>query len=278
MRSAASLRGGRIAGGLLVAAWLVAAPRATAQIAENRSVAYLAPSDVSDGRALWVNPAGLAARPEASIYAHFSIRDPGAQGQLGQFTAGFNARGLSFGYQGDEFGGQAGRTYRLGFGTASKSLAIGLGYSMYRGDTRGAGWDLGGRYVLLPSLTVALVVRNLGEPLVRGIRLHVQTVPGATLTLWDNHVALSGLATFTPDDAFAGYAVSAGSTFHLGVPLGALARLDLNRDFQRSSFTFGLSIGLQNLAGLLATTPGDVSRIDTGDVYGVVSRRITTKR
>jgi len=265
---------------ITVAAWLVAATpaRVTAQIAENRSVAYLTPSDVADGRALWVNPAGLAARPEASIYAHFSIRDPGAQGQLGQFTAGFNARGLSFGYQGDEFGGgQSGRTYRLGFGTLSKLLAIGLGYSMYRGDTKGAGWDVGGRYVLSPALTVALVVRNLGEPLVRGLRLHVQTVPGATLALWNNHLSLSGLATFTPDDAFAGYAISAGSTFRLGVPLGALARLDLNREFQRGSFTFGLSVGVQTLAGLLAETPGDVSKVSTGDIYGLVSR-VSTKK
>lgn len=276
MRSAA--RTGRNARGLLLA-WglggMVAAPRATAQIAENRSDAYLAPSDVADGRALWVNPAGLAARPEASIYAHFSIRDPGAKGQLGQFTAGFNARGLSFGYQGDEFGGQAGRTYKIGFGTASKALAIGLGYAMYRGDTKGAGWDVGGRYVLFPPLTVALVVRNLGQPLVRGIRLHVQTVPGATLSLWSNHFTLSGVATFTPDDAFAGYAASAGTTFRLGVPLGALARLDLDRDFRRSSVTFGLSVGVQNLAGLLATTPGDVSKVSTGDAYGVVSRMNT---
>lgn len=266
------MRNGVVAG--VVAGLVAVLPRpARAQIAENRSVAYLAPSEVADGRALWVNPAGLATRPEASIYAHFSVRDPGAKGQLGQFTAGFNARGLSFGYQGDEFGGgQSGRTYKIGFGTSANGLALGVGFAMYRGDTKGAGWDVGGRYVLLPPLTVALVVRNLGEPLVRGIRLHTQTVPGATLALWNNHLSVSGIATFTPDDAFAGYAFSAGTAFQLGVPVGALARLDLNRDFQRSSLTFGLSVGVQNLVGLLATTPGDASKISTADLYGLVSR------
>jgi hypothetical protein len=262
-----------LAGGfILILAWAVAAPPVTAQIAENRSIAYLTPSDASDGRALWLNPAGVAARPEASIYAHFSVRDPGAKGQLGQVTAGFNAQGLSFGYQGDEFGGQSGRTYRIGFGTSASGLALGLAFSMYRGDTKGTGWDVGARYQPLPPLTLALVARNIGQPLVRGIRLHVQAVPAATLSLWNNRLALSGVATFTEDDAFAGYAFGAGTAFRLGVPLGASARLDLNRDFQRSSFTFGLSVGMQNLVGLLATTPGDVSKVSTGDIYGVVSR------
>jgi len=256
---------------------LAAAPRLAAQIAENRSVAYLTPSDAADGRALWLNPAGLAARPEASIYAHFSVRDPGAQGQLGQITAGFNARGLSFGYQGDEFGGgQSGRTYRIGFGTSAKGLALGLAFSMYRVDTKGTGWDVGGRYEISSPLTLALVVRNVGQPLVRGLPLHVQTVPAATLALADHHVVFSGVATFTEDDAFAGYTISAGGSFRLGVPLGALARLDLNRDFERSRVTFGVTVGVQNLVGLLATTPGDVSRISTADIYGVVSR-IATK-
>ena len=35
--------------------------------APNRATRYLFPTDVTDARALWVNPAGLGAFPEASI-------------------------------------------------------------------------------------------------------------------------------------------------------------------------------------------------------------------
>src|SRR5207249_9732248 len=97
-------------------ALLLAAASASAQVAANRTTLYLHPTDVTDARALWVNPAGLGRFQEASLHLDLTVGDPGAAGRLRQLTLGFNSRGFSFGYQRDVFdGGVRGHTYRLGF-------------------------------------------------------------------------------------------------------------------------------------------------------------------
>jgi len=96
------------------------------QVAPNRSTQYLHPTEVSDARALWVNPAGLALFPEASLNLDVTVGDPGAKGRLRQFTLGLNSRGLSFGYQRDVFdGGVRGSTYRRLTCSTSKSALPG---------------------------------------------------------------------------------------------------------------------------------------------------------
>ena len=70
--------------------------------------------------------------------------DPGGDARLRQLTFGFNSRGLSFGYQRDVFaGGARGHTYRLGLGAGRAGLAAGLATAIYRGNTKGTGWDFG---------------------------------------------------------------------------------------------------------------------------------------
>src|SRR2546430_15076346 len=47
---------------------LLLASGAVAQVVPNNAALYLPPTDVSDARALWVNPAGLGHFPEASVH------------------------------------------------------------------------------------------------------------------------------------------------------------------------------------------------------------------
>src|SRR5947207_5870063 len=72
---------------------LLLATSAFAQVAPNTTTRYLFPTDVSDARALWVNAAGLAAFPAASVHLDLTVGDPGASGKLRQLTFGLNSRG-----------------------------------------------------------------------------------------------------------------------------------------------------------------------------------------
>ena len=44
------------------------------------------------------------------------------------------------------------------------------------------------------------------------------------------------------------------------------------------ALAFGVSLGSQDLAGLVATAPGDATRIDALDLYGVTTRRFARSR
>jgi hypothetical protein len=55
-------------------------------------------------------------------------------------------------------------------------------------------------------------------------------------------------------------------------PIEIIARMDTDKGFRRGAFALGLSIGGENRFGAVASTPGDVSRIDDVSLYGLVSR------
>ena len=255
--------------------------RLVAQVAPNRSAAYLFPTDVHDARAIWINPAGLGTLREASIYAEIGVGNPGASGRLRQIDAGFNSRGLAFAYQRDIFDNKVrGNTYRIGLAGGSRGLAAGAAVAHYRGDgAHSTGWDAGLSYTLYPGLTVGLVAANIGQPMVRGLGQRLTYVPGAT---WHPAplpaLALSTYARITPD-SIASYAF--GLSWHtprtsMGTvhrwPIEIIARLDTDGKLRRGEFAFGLSIGSQDRVGLVVTTPGDVSRVDEASLYGASSR------
>lgn len=256
--------------------------QAAQQVAPNRATAYLHPTDVRDARALWVNPAGLGVLREASVYAEVAVGDPGARGRLRQVNAGFNARGLALGYQRDilDAGGR-GHTYRLGLAGAASQFAAGLAIAYYRGDgTNGTGWDVGASYEWLAGLTVGGVIRNIGQPVVRGLQQRVTFVPGAT---WHPAAVAAGLslhARVTPDSV-AAYAF--GLSWRTGTtqsrwPLEIIARLDTDGGLRRGAFALGLSIGNRDRVGAVVSTPGDASSIDGVSLYGLATREPAKRR
>ena len=257
---------------------LLVATRVASQVAPNRSTLYLTPSEVSDARALWVNPAGLGLFPEASLAADVTVGDPGAKGRLRQFTLGFNSRGLSFGYQRDVFdGGVRGSTYRIGGAAGHKNLAAGAALALYRGGTSSSGWDLGVLYAWTPEVSVGGVIQDLGQPRVRGSLLPVTYVPSATLQLFRHDAAVSALGRIAPDSVL-GYAFGLRALLRRGtsLPVGLAARLETDRSLHRAGFAFSFSLGGPDQAGVVATTPGDLGRIDALSLYGVSTRRFTS--
>ena len=257
-----------------MAVWLSGRSAVAQQVAPNRATAYLFPTDVQDVRALWVNPAGLGVQREASIYGELLVTDPGALGQLRQINAGFNARGLSVGYQRDNLDdGVRGHTYRLGLAGGSGRLAAGGAMAIYRGtDAKATGWDVGVTYTAHKSLNTALVVANIGQPVVRGLQQRMTYIPGLT---W-SPVGGLGFSTdvrITPDSV-ASYAF--GLSWRSGSagkwPVEVITRLDTDGDLRRGAFVFGLSLGGQDRFGAIGTMPGDVSRVDGVSLYGLASR------
>jgi hypothetical protein len=268
---------------LIAAGSLTAQPlnRLTAQqVAPNRALTYLLPTDVRDARAVWVNPAGLGMQREASIYAEFAVADPGSRGRLRQVNAGFNARGLSFGYQRDILDDrQRGHTYRLGLAGGTGGLAAGVAIAHYRGDgAKATGWDLGLTYIAYPSLTVGVVAVNVGQPLVRGIKQQLTYTPGLT---WHPGpipaLGVSAAARMTTDSV-ASYTFALSWRAQARLPLEVIARLDTDGGLRRGAFVLGLTVGGQDRLGAVLTTPGDVSGIDAVSLYGLSTREPVARR
>lgn len=242
-----------------------------AQVAPNRSAVYLFPSDVQDTRALWVNPAALAILREASVGFDVTVGNPGALGRLEQFTLGLNSRGLSFGYQRDIFdNGVRGNTYRIGLAGASHGLAAGAAAALYRGQTSELGWEFGLTYMPQPMFRFAAVLVNVGAPVVRGFKQETGLVPSITFIAPAAGLSASAMGTVLGGPAAYAFGLAWRATGSL--PLGLLARMDTDGSLRRGAFAFGLSFGRGDQAGLVGTTPGDLSSVDAATLYGVSSR------
>jgi hypothetical protein len=241
-------------------------------VASNRAVAYLYPTDVGDARALWVNPAGLGRHSEASLHWDITVGNPGSGGRLRQLTLGFNSRGLSLGYQRDVFdAGVRGHTYRLGLGAGHGGVAAGLAVAIYRGGTKGTGWDFG--VVHEPNRRIALgaSVGNVRQPVVRGTRQIATFIPGVTVKPFGTLFAFSALGHFT-SDAVLGYSLGARLQAADPVPLGLLLRLDTDGGLRRAALVVGASFGGQDLVGAVASMLGKSDRLDPVEFYSVTSR------
>jgi hypothetical protein len=259
--------------------------RAAGQAVPNRAASYLFPTDVHDARGVWVNPGAGGLDRNASIYLELNVGDPGSKGRLRQIDAGFLSRGLSFAYQRDNLdNGVHGSTYRLGLSGGSAGIAGGVAVARYEGFTHSTGWDAGLSYIAHPSLTLAVVVANIGQPIVRGDLLRVLFTPGVT---WRPGpipgLALSSYARFSADSLARRYVFgvswqTGGGDPSARWPIGVLARLDTDGHVRRAGFAFGLSIGSRDRIGAVVSTPGDVSRISEASAYGVSTREAPAGR
>lgn len=201
------------------------------------------------------------------------MRNPGALGRLGQLTAGFNSRGLSFGYQRDVLGDTIGHTYRVGLAGATRRVAFGAAAALYRGGTSSTGWDVGLRYAPGPAVTLGGTIANLSEPVVRGLKQPLTFVPSATLAPFGPRFELSAHARFTRD-AVLGYAFGGQWRARLLAPLAAIVRLDTDHQLRRAAFAFGIAVGGENSVGAVATTSGDLRNADAVSLYGLVSHSV----
>jgi hypothetical protein len=244
---------------------------ASAQVAPNRAATYLPATDVGDVRALWVNPAGLAVGQEAAVLLDLTVQGPGPGGRLAQVSTGFNARGLAFGYQRDNFtNGIHGHTYRFGLGGASRRFAFGATLAWYRGATSGVGWDFGFLYDWRPQVTVGGVIRNAGTPTIRGVTLERTYVPAITARPLSDRLALTAQTEATAS-AILGFAFEARATLP-AAPVSFLARVDTDRSLHRRSLAFGVAIGGANRVGVVGSSSGGGADRNVLSAYGVATR------
>ncbi len=237
----------------LLAAALLTFPAlapAAAQFRTARSGDYLFAASVQDARALWVNPAGLAVLFEASIMGEVLVaRNENDDHSLAQITAGFNSRGFAFAFRRDRFDDStAGNTWRFGGSRAFRKVTVGASFTIYAGDVDQREVDLGIRLLLAPTLQVGAVLRHIGEPVVRGVRLRPTGVFGLS---WSaaGVIQLNGEATLVDPGAPDGLDVSyrAGVMLSLArvmpLPLRILSAFDLRDDLGVDRLLLGLVLG-----------------------------------
>ena len=229
-----------------------------AQAYSPRSRDYLFAATAGDTRALWVNPAGLAVVPEASLLAEFVLNRPtGGDLRLSQVSVGFNSQGLSFGYNRERLvSDSSNHTYSLAFARALPRWSIGFAVSHFRSGVNDVGFDLGIRYRILPSLHLGAVLRNIGEPQLRTDTLPLTGVAGLGWALLPRFLILTGETIARSRLAESGYDVSyrAGALLSLGgaIPITGLTAVSLNSDFGVAMWSFGVALGGTRRAVIVA--------------------------
>ncbi len=234
---------------LLLWIFCVNIDRVTAQSVSARSQDYLFLTNVTDVRALWVNPAGLALVPEASILAELTFERLEGDLRVEQYAVGFNSRGVSFAYQRSRLVGEKPvSSLRTGFGFPFRGGSLGVAFSRYRQDsTKSYGVDFGLLYIPRVAVQLGLAVRHVGRPTVRGADLPVTTVGAAQMTLsfvqvtWETAAA----ETLEPDDSGFDFTHRAGVRLALWkqLPVMLIGAVDLGSNVRIDRLNLGFSIG-----------------------------------
>jgi len=230
------LRALALAAGLAGSA--ASAPRVAAQVLPAQPARYLLTADVDDARALWVNPAGLARRLEASIGADIGVdRFSSGATQLSQYGATVSSRGLAASWVHDRYPGGSSlkggsvNAYAVGAGLGDERFSAGVTRRWYRGLVNFSAWDVALRAATPYGGQLSLVGRGLGSPLPDST-YRPTVVPGASVALLDGNVQL-GAEWEVAAQRWRSVEIRAGGTASLGRSLALTVRADLAPDLRR---------------------------------------------
>lgn len=265
---------------LLVLAVTLSGPLA-GQYRTARSADYLFAVTAADARALWVNPGGLGVTYDASVMGEL-VADTSRTGSLAltQVTAGFNSRGIAFGYRRDLYNDTlTGHTWRIGAGRALTRVAVGFALAIHSngdGPTQ-RGLDLGVRYRLLSTVELGGTVRDIGKPIVHDSTLNVSGTAGlGWAPMRSLRLDAQGTVTRVTGGGTAtgwrgGLAFSLGT---LALPLHLQAVLGLNRDLVPTRLALALSLGGRDrVVGVVSgARPGRRVEMDGISLAGIASR------
>ena len=202
---------------------------------------YLLTTEVEEARALWVNPAGLARRLEASLGADVGVDRfaPGSM-ELSQFGATFASRGLAVSWMHDRYpGGGAVNAYAVGAGLGDEQFSGGLTRRWYRGLVGFSAWDLALRAAAANGVQVSVVGRGLGSPLPDST-YRPTVVPGASVTLLDGALQI-GAEWEVAAHRWRSQEIRAGGMASLGGAFALTVRADLAPDFKRRRIVLALT-------------------------------------
>ena len=245
---------------------------ATAQILPVRSRDYLFLTNVADVRALWVNPAGLAVVPEASLLGELTFDRSSDDLRVEQYALGFNSRGFALGYQRNRLVGEDPvGVLRTGFGYPIRSGALGAAVSRYSQDsTKSYGMEVG--LVLFPRLKVPLqlgaLVRHIGRPTVRGGNLPVTGIGALQLSTASLQISWESHAAERVEPGVSGFDVThrAGARVMFGgggFPIILTGAVDLGSNVRIDQVNVGFSIG----GARQVTAMGSVVQRDDNPVF-----------
>jgi len=259
---------------------------AAAQGFAPRSKDYLFAATAHDVRAIWLNPAGLAVVPEASIFAELVVRrPPDAGSRVSQVSLGFNSQGLAVGYYRERLASDtSNHTYRIALARALRGWTIGVAMSYFRSGINDKGFDVGVRYRVARTVDLGVVVQNLGQPQVRSDTLPVTGVAGLGWTVLRGALALTGETVVQSRVAASGYDLQyrAGAMFSVGrdIPFAGLTAVQLDNDLGVSMWTFGIAVGGNRRAVLAAgVAPATPSlRLETISLTSIAANPLTAWR
>jgi hypothetical protein len=208
---------------------------------------YVLASDVADGRAVWVNPAGLARRAEASVGAFVTATSAAERVRLAQYGLQLASRGFAFGWQHDDLpDGRSSNVYVVSLGLGDDRFALGASRRWYRTSfDPAATWDLGLHVAALPRLDLAAVWRDIGSPKAGDSILEEALILGAATTVLARIRVAGEWQGAT--SGFVGRKVRVGVTLAVGRGIGFAASNDFSSDPRRRAFALALHVGRPTL-------------------------------
>jgi len=273
-----------LAGGLACWAALAAGP-ARAQVIPAQPATYLLTTEASDARALWVNPAGLARLPEASISGDLTVDRffPGGA-HLSQYSLGLAGHGLAASWIHERFpalsaGPLSLNIYAVGIGLGDERFSAGVTRRWYHGVVNGGSWDAASRIGAADGTQLSLVAKSLGSPHLGDSTYWATLVPGTLVYLLRGAVQLGAEWEVAPH-RWRSVGYRAGGAVALGHGLAVLLRADLSPGFRRQALVVAFSFdGSGSRAGAFALLSGGASEVDALGLSGaLVTRGVPSRR
>ncbi len=218
--------------------------RAAAQSFIPQPQTYLLSTDPSDGRALWVQPASLVRRREASVAGLLTMSQGGGTNKLGQYGVTLHSNVLALGWQHDRtLAGASNNTYSVGLAGGTPEVSVGFDRRWYRGTgTSDGSWDIGARYQAAHAIEVSLVWRDISTPIVLGDTLRATIVPGAAMSLLRGKMRI-GADWELLQDGWTTSAVRVGATAPLPMHLQLSVRGETSGRLHARSLAVALTWG-----------------------------------
>lgn len=260
----------------------VACPRhATAQLFPALPQRYLLATDAVDSRAVWVNPAGLARRFEASVGADATVeRQPGSI-RLAQFGASVRSRNVAFAWLHDRYpGGSGANNFALGVGLGDEALSLGVTRRWYGGPRGDQAWDVAARGRLTPLLDLSLVWRNVGSPTVRDTPYWASVIPAAGFHLLEGRL-VAGVEGDLTTNLGKLNEIRAGATCIVGAGVTISLRGEFSPGFARRGFAVGITLARAGTRSTLVTLlPAAANSIETvgASTAFVTAEPVSTRR
>ncbi len=227
------------------------AQTASAQALVTQPQRYLLTTDAFDGRAVWVQPAGLARRREASIAWSFTGESRDGITTLEQYGLTFASSGVALGWQRAELVDDTEISqWAVGYAGGGPRGSVGVVRRWVKGRRANDGvWDFGARYAPRPFLELSVVWRDVGTVVVQSSDTAASSpdttysptlTPAAALTLLNGRARIGAEAELLTSD-WKRRGARAGAAIVLPFNLGLHVRTTFDGDLAFRDLAVALS-------------------------------------